>query len=62
MSQNEKPETPKAYWKEWFPPKHFIFTGEEKLFVCSNCFAKYEDITGFRFCPFCGSFMYGEEA
>lgn len=46
-----------AHWKEWYPPKEFILTGEEKLYICSNCDAKYSDIENQRFCPWCGAQM-----
>lgn len=48
-------------WEEWFPPKHMIFTGEEMLYRCSSCTAKYSDVEGFRYCPNCGARMDMEE-
>lgn len=50
-----------AHWKEWWPPKHMIMTGEEMLYVCSACTAKYSDIEGKRYCPFCGAKMDEEK-
>lgn len=47
-------------WVEWWPPKHMILTGEEKLFRCSICDAKYADVEGFSFCPYCGADMREE--
>ena len=44
-------------FEEWWPPKHMILTGEEKLFRCSACTAKYPDVAGFNYCPFCGKPM-----
>ena len=44
-------------WDEWYPPKHMILTGEEMLYRCSSCDAKYSDVEGFRFCPHCGARM-----
>lgn len=44
-------------WEEWWPPKHMILTGEEKLYRCSACTAKYADVEGFNYCPFCGKPM-----
>lgn len=44
-------------WVEWYPPKHMILTGEEMLYRCSSCDAKYSDVEGFRFCPNCGARM-----
>lgn len=41
-------------WVEWWPPKHMILTGEEMLFRCSECDAKYSDVQGYRHCPNCG--------
>ena len=46
-----------AHWREWYPPKEFILTGEEKLYICSNCDAKYSDVENQRFCPWCGAQM-----
>ena len=46
-----------AYWKEYYPPKEFILTGEEKLYICSKCDAKYSHIENQRFCPWCGALM-----
>lgn len=47
-------------WVEWYPPKHMILTGEEMLYRCSSCDAKYSDVEGFRFCPNCGAKMDAE--
>lgn len=44
-------------WDEWYPPMHMILTGEEMLYRCSSCDAKYSDVEGFRFCPNCGARM-----
>lgn len=46
-------------WEEWYPPKHMILTGEEMLFRCSECDAKYADVEGMRYCPYCGAKMDG---
>lgn len=46
-----------AHWKEWYPPKEFILTGEEKLFICSNCDAKFETVENSKYCPYCGAQM-----
>lgn len=46
-----------AKWEEWYPPKHMILTGEEMLYRCSACTAKYPDVEGFNYCPFCGKPM-----
>ena len=46
-----------AHWREYYPPKEFILTGEEKLYICSNCDAKYSHIENQRFCPWCGAQM-----
>ena len=48
-------------WVEWWPPKHMIFTGEEMLYRCSQCDAKYADKENMRFCPNCGARMDGDE-
>lgn len=44
-------------WEKWYPPKHMILTGEEMLYRCSACTAKYADIGGYNYCPFCGAKM-----
>lgn len=46
-------------WKEWYPPAHMILTGEEKLYRCTICDAKYPDVEGYRYCPHCGQPMEG---
>ena len=46
---------------EWYPPMHMVMTGEEMLFRCSACDAKYSDVEGFRFCPHCGALMDGKD-
>lgn len=38
-------------WVEWYPPMHMIMTGEELLYRCSSCDAKYPDVDGYRYCP-----------
>ena len=48
-------------WEEWLPGMRFILTGEEMLYMCSNCTAKYEDVEGKRYCPNCGAKMDGGE-
>lgn len=44
-------------WIEWYPPMHMIMTGEELLYRCSACDAKYPDVEGYRYCPRCGAMM-----
>lgn len=44
-------------WEEWYPPVHMILTGEEMLYRCSVCTAKYSDVEGYDYCPFCGAQM-----
>lgn len=46
-------------WLEWYPPKEYILTGEEMLYCCSVCDAKYSDVEGYKHCPFCGAKMNG---
>lgn len=46
-------------WVAWYPPMHMIMTGEEMLYRCSACDAKYPDVEGYRFCPRCGTIMDG---
>ena len=52
---------PQGKWVEWYPPKHMIMTGEELLYRCSACDAKYADVEGYRYCPHCGAQMGGTE-
>ena len=47
-------------WKEWWPGISLIMTGEEMLYRCSACDAKYPDVEGYRYCPNCGAKMDGE--
>lgn len=58
----ELAEVKHGEWIEWYPPKEYIMTSEEKLYCCSNCDAKYEDVEGYKYCPFCGAKMDGGEA
>lgn len=47
-----------GHWDEWWPGDcALIMTGEEMLYQCSACTAKYSDIEGKRYCPNCGAFM-----
>ena len=47
-----------AQWEEWWPGDcALIMTGEEMLYQCSACTAKYGNVEGFRYCPHCGAFM-----
>lgn len=48
-------------WEEWYPPVHMILTGEEMLYRCTVCDAKYSDVAGYRHCPYCGNPMDGGE-
>ena len=50
-----------AKWDEWWPGDcALIMTGEEMLYQCSACTAKYSDIEGKRYCPHCGAKMDGD--
>lgn len=50
-------------WLEWFPGDFaLIMTGEEMLYRCSSCDAKYSDAEGYKYCPNCGARMDLEEA
>lgn len=54
----EATEVVHAKWEEWWPGDcALIMTGEEMLYQCSACTAKYSDIEGKRYCPNCGAFM-----
>lgn len=47
-------------WLEWFPEDcALIMTGEEMLYQCSSCDAKYYDTEGYKYCPNCGCRMDG---
>lgn len=48
-------------WIKWYPPTHMIMTGEEMIYRCSVCDAKYPDVEGYKYCPHCGSMMDKEE-
>lgn len=46
-------------WLEWWPGDcALIMTGEEMLYECNLCTAKFEDKS--RYCPYCGAKMDGE--
>jgi rubrerythrin len=47
-------------WVEWWPGISVIMTGEEMLYRCSACDAKYADIEGYKYCPNCGAKMDGD--
>lgn len=56
----EAVEVVRGRWEEWWPGDcALIMTGEEKLYRCSVCDAKYPDVEGFDFCPHCGNPMDG---
>lgn len=46
-------------WEEWWPGVALILTGEEMLYRCSACDAKYADIDGDKYCRNCGAKMDG---
>ena len=49
-------------WLEWFSGDcALIMTGEEMLYRCSSCDAKYSDAEGYKYCPNCGAIMDGGE-
>lgn len=49
-------------WLEWFPGDcALIMTGEEMLYRCSSCDAKYSDAEEYKYCPCCGAKMDLEE-
>lgn len=46
-------------WKEWWPGDcALIMTGEEMLYECNLCTAKFDSKS--RYCPYCGAKMDGE--
>lgn len=49
-------------WEEWWPGIAEIMTGEEMLYRCSACDAKYADVDGYKYCPYYGAKMNKEEA
>ena len=59
MQQNRLVELKHGQWEEWHPPMHMILTGEEKLYLCSCCYARLPDVEGYRYCPYCGAKMDG---
>lgn len=48
-------------WEEWWPGMSVIMTGEEMLYRCSCCDAKYANVENKRYCPNCGAMMDLEE-
>lgn len=48
-------------WEEWWPGISLIMTGEEMLYRCSACDAKYPDVENYKYCPNCGAKMDGGE-
>jgi predicted amidophosphoribosyltransferase len=46
-------------WEEWYPHMALILTGQEMLYRCTACDAKYPDIEGYSYCPRCGAKMDG---
>ena len=48
-------------WEEWWPGIAEIMAGKEMLYRCSACDAKYADIDGYKYCPYCGAKMDKEE-
>lgn len=49
-----------AHWDVWWPGDcSLIMTGEEILYQCSACTAKFSDVDVFRYCPYCGALMEG---
>ena len=50
-------------WVEWFPGDcALIMTGEEMLYRCSSCDAKYSDADGYKYCPNCGAVVEDVDA
>ena len=49
-----------GHWEEWWPGISLIMTGEEMLYRCSTCDAKYSDVEGYKYCPNCGAKMDGD--
>ena len=47
-------------WEDWWPGIGLIMTGEEMLYRCSVCDAKYSTVEN-KYCPNCGAKMDGEE-
>ena len=48
-------------WEDWWPGIGLIMTGEEMLYRCSVCDAKYSTVESYKYCPNCGAKMDGEE-
>lgn len=47
----------RGHWEEWWPGIAVFMTGEEMLYRCSACDAKYPEVEGYNFCPHCGAIM-----
>ena len=45
-------------WEDWWPGIGLIMTGEEMLYRCSVCDAKYSTVEN-KYCPNCGAKMDG---
>ena len=45
-------------WEEDEPPKHYIFTGVDVLYRCSECNNRFVHDT--HYCPNCGAKMDGD--
>lgn len=52
---------PQGCWKEYWPGINLIMTGEEMLYRCSECDAKWGNVEGYRYCPYCGARMSRKE-
>lgn len=51
-----------AHWEEWWPGDcALIMTGEEMLYRCTHCDAKFSDIENKRYCSWCGAMMDEEK-
>ena len=46
-------------WEDWWPGIGLIMTGEEMLYRCSVCDAKYSTVESYKYCPNCGAKMDG---
>lgn len=50
-------------WVEWWPDENaLILTGEEMLYCCTACDAKFNSKENMRYCSNCGAKMDGGES
>lgn len=58
LKEKLKAATRTGRWTAWRPPHNMVLCGVTKMFVCSECSAKF--VQTFRYCPHCGTQMEQE--